>query len=78
MTEQRAREAAAPSSGGGAGGRTAVHPDQAEAMGRIADRLGTALGREVRVRPRGTGYKVELAFAAPEDALALARRIRHG
>ena len=74
VTEQRAREAAAPASGGGAGGRTAVHPDQAEAMGRIADRLGTALGREVRVRPRGTGYRVELQLDSADDVDALLER----
>jgi ParB family chromosome partitioning protein len=34
------------------------------------------LGTEVRVRPRGTGYKVELAFADLDEALALARRLR--
>ena len=47
------------------------HPDQAAAAGEIADALAGALGREVTVRPRGTGYKVELAFADLDEAMAL-------
>lgn len=57
-------------------GRAAVHPDQAAAAERIADALAGALGADVHVRPRGTGFKVELAFDNVDDALALARRVR--
>ena len=74
VLEQKAREA----NGGPrtpSPGRAPVHPDQEAAAGRIADGLGAALGTEVRVRPRGTGYKVELAFDSAEDALALATRL---
>ncbi len=53
-----------------------VHPDQLAAAERIADELGGALGIEVTVKPRGTGFRVELAFEDPDDALALARRLR--
>jgi ParB family transcriptional regulator, chromosome partitioning protein len=56
-------------------GRAAVHPDQDAAMREIADAFGAVLGTEVRVRPRGTGYKVELGLASAEEALALARRL---
>jgi ParB family transcriptional regulator, chromosome partitioning protein len=74
VLEQKAREAngapRAPSRG-----RGRVHPDQEAAAVQIADSLGAALGSEVRVRPRGTGYKVELAFADAADALALAARL---
>lgn len=59
-------------------GRAAVHPDQTAAASEIADAIGAALGTEVRVRPRGTGYKVELAIASVDEALALARRVRRG
>ncbi len=45
-------------------------------MAEIADILGAALGHDVRVRPRGTGYKVELAFESPDAAAALAARLR--
>ncbi|MEA2382149.1 MAG: ParB family transcriptional regulator, chromosome partitioning protein [Solirubrobacteraceae bacterium] len=57
-------------------GRAAVHPDQEAAAAEIAETLGAALGTEVRVRPRGTGYKVEIAFESADDAVALAARVR--
>jgi ParB family chromosome partitioning protein len=56
--------------------RVPVHPDQAAAAGEIADALGTALGTEVRVRPRGAGYRVELVFDTLDEALDLAGRVR--
>ena len=43
---------------------------------RSPTRSARALGTEVTVRPRGTGYKVELAFDDVDEALALARRLR--
>ena len=52
------------------------HPDQLAAAARITDELGSALGVEVTVRPRGGGYRVELLFGDPDEALALARRLR--
>src|SRR3954467_15569830 len=39
--------------------RRRMHPDQAEAVGRIADALSAALGTEVRVRPAGDGDRPE-------------------
>jgi ParB family chromosome partitioning protein len=75
VVEQRAREANAPARTAKRG-RAAVHPDQEAAAARISEALGAALGTEVRVRPRGTGYKVELAFEDVDEALALARRVR--
>jgi ParB family transcriptional regulator, chromosome partitioning protein len=75
VVEQRAREANAPARTARRG-RAAVHPDQEAAAARISEALGAALGVEVRARPRGTGYKVELAFEDVDEALALARRLR--
>ncbi len=75
VTEARARAAGQATDRPVSKGRAAVHPDQQAAMGEIADALGTALGTEVRVRTRGTGYKVELSFDSPDAALALARRV---
>jgi ParB family transcriptional regulator, chromosome partitioning protein len=75
VLEARAREAGRVAHRR-AGQRTAVHPDQAAAAGEIADALAGALGREVTVRPRGTGYKVELAFADVDEAMALVDRVR--
>jgi ParB family transcriptional regulator, chromosome partitioning protein len=78
-TEAHAREA---NKGGRGKGKTAasarrraLHPDQEEAVGRIAEALGSALGAEVRVRASSSGYHAELAFATPEEALALAERL---
>jgi ParB family transcriptional regulator, chromosome partitioning protein len=75
VVEQRAREANAPARAAKRG-RAAVHPDQEAAAARISEALAAALGVEVRARPRGTGYKVELAFEDVDEALALARRLR--
>jgi ParB family chromosome partitioning protein len=78
VTEERARQANAAASAPGGRTAAAVHPDQAAVAAEIADALGGALGTEVKVRPRGTGYKVELAVGSLDDALALARRVRNG
>jgi ParB family chromosome partitioning protein len=78
VTEDRAREANAAAQTGGRPAKAPVHPDQAAAASEIADVLGGALGTEVKVRPRGTGYKIELALDSLDDALALARRVRAG
>jgi ParB family chromosome partitioning protein len=77
--EARAREANQPPAGASAAtarsGR-APHPDQLAAAEQIADALCGAFGIEVTVKPRGDGYRVELAFDDPGEALALARRLR--
>ena len=77
VTEERAREvnAALAEGPGGRAGKPAVHPDQVAAASEIADAFGAVLGTEVKVRPRGTGYKVELALDSLDDALALAARV---
>jgi ParB family transcriptional regulator, chromosome partitioning protein len=54
-----------------------VHPDQLQAAQEISDALGAALGAEVSVRPaRDGGYRAELSFATPQEAIELARRLR--
>jgi ParB family transcriptional regulator, chromosome partitioning protein len=75
VTESKARAAGSPSARATTG-RAAVHPDQAHAAEEIAAALGAALGADVRVRTAGTGFKVELAFASADEAIALARRVR--
>jgi len=72
VTEDRARAAAAPKREAAA----ALHPDQVHAMEEIAAALGAALGSDIKVRPSGTGFKVELGFASADEAVALARRLR--
>jgi ParB family chromosome partitioning protein len=59
--------------GGALAGR--LHPDQEAAVGEIETALGEALGVEVKARPSGGGYRVELAFGSREEALALAERV---
>ncbi|MDX6706264.1 MAG: ParB family transcriptional regulator, chromosome partitioning protein [Solirubrobacteraceae bacterium] len=72
----RAANAAAPARRGARRARPALNPDQEAAATRIADELAGALGVEVTVTPRGSGYRAEIAFDGPDDAIALARRLR--
>ncbi|HEX8159755.1 MAG TPA: ParB/RepB/Spo0J family partition protein [Solirubrobacteraceae bacterium] len=72
----RAANADAPVRGGSKRARAPVHPDQEEAAARIADEFSGVLGVDVTVTPRGSGYRVEIAFDGPDDALALAHRLR--
>jgi ParB family chromosome partitioning protein len=76
-TETRAREAAGrhEPTPGRARRASRAHPDQVEAAARLGDALGAALGTEVRVAPRGDGFKVTLGFESLDDALALAERL---
>jgi ParB family transcriptional regulator, chromosome partitioning protein len=84
VVEERARESNGETSGGNASRRSGAsarqpHPDQEQASRDIAEALGGALGAEVRVKPeRGGGYRAELSFSSPQEAIELARRIRPG
>jgi ParB family chromosome partitioning protein len=71
-TEARAREAGRPRARRRAG---EPHPDQVAAATRLGDALGRALGTEVRVAPRGAGYRVVVDFDDPAAAEALAERL---
>lgn len=85
--EARARSANhAPSAVGGAAraaGRSSAggadrsgHPDQQDAIARISDALGAALGAEISVAASGArGYRAEIRFDSLEEALELARRL---
>jgi ParB family chromosome partitioning protein len=56
-----------------------LHPDAEQAANEIAEALADALGTEVSVKPRREGgYRVELSFSTPEEALELARSVRAG
>ena len=78
--EQKARAAngatAAPRSRPAA--PTGLHPDQEAAVSEIAEALGEALGTDVRVKPSGARFKIELEVATIEEAHALAARARRG
>jgi ParB family chromosome partitioning protein len=55
-----------------------VHPDQQEAAATIAATLEEALGAEVKVRADRAGYRAELLFADPQEALALVEGLGKG
>jgi ParB family chromosome partitioning protein len=78
VTEEQARTANVHGIAVRGAATKAIHPDQAAAATEIADALGGALGTEVKVKPRGTGYRVELALDSLDAALALAQRVRAG
>jgi ParB family transcriptional regulator, chromosome partitioning protein len=55
--------------------RATIHPDLAEALAAAEDALSAALGREVRVRAKGDGCRVELDFDTPDEAVQLAEQL---
>ena len=84
VLEDRARKAneagAGKRSKRSKGGSELDHPDQVAACEQIAQTLGEAFGREVKVVPRGTSYKAELTIEDVADAdlvagLIAARRL---
>jgi ParB family transcriptional regulator, chromosome partitioning protein len=74
-TERRAREAEGRPRRFERGEAVVIHPDLADAIGAAEDALTAALGREVKVRPRGGGFRVELDVEHPREAVELAERI---
>jgi ParB family transcriptional regulator, chromosome partitioning protein len=56
--------------------REPLDPDAEAAMLAVADALESALGHEVRVRPKGRGIAAELRFEDVAEAEALARGLR--
>ena len=73
-SNERARAGASPQRGRARAG--SPHPDQQEAAREIASALETALGLEVKVSPaRDGGYRAELEFGSPQEAVALAGRL---
>jgi ParB family transcriptional regulator, chromosome partitioning protein len=55
--------------------RFAVDPDAEAALDAAGDQLEKALGREVRVRPKGEGIAVELRFDDLDEARSFARSL---
>jgi ParB family chromosome partitioning protein len=51
------------------------HPDRQEAIERITDLLGAALGADIKVRGAARGYTAQLSFSSLEEALELAQRL---
>jgi ParB family transcriptional regulator, chromosome partitioning protein len=73
-TERKAKLAGQPKTVGGTAG--GIGAEQAAALRDAADRLESALGHEVKVRPRGKEIAVEIRFDDLDEALALADRLR--
>jgi ParB family chromosome partitioning protein len=80
-TEERARRSneQAVLNGGARARRIAArgHADREHVTVQMAEALADALGAEVQVKAvRGGGYRAELTFATPQEAIELARRVR--
>src|SRR4051794_1829071 len=56
-------------------GPVVIHPDLQDALGAAEDALSAALGREVRIRPRASGYRVEFELEHPREGVDLAERL---
>src|SRR3954451_22851112 len=52
-----------------------IHPDQAAAAAEAADALGAALGADVHVTAKGTGFSATIELGSLDEALDLAARI---
>jgi len=75
--EAEARASAGAEPGGPVRARRAgLHPDQEAGASRLGEALGEALGADVKVTPRGTGYKVAMTFQTLDEALDFASRVR--
>jgi ParB family chromosome partitioning protein len=73
-TEKRVRLASQPSTGRSSSRR--IDAEQEAALQEAADRLESALGQEVKVRPKGEGIAVEIRFDDLDQAISLARRVK--
>jgi ParB family chromosome partitioning protein len=74
-TEAEARAASEADPAGPVRARRAVHPDQEAAASRLGEAFGRALGADVKVTARGTGYKVAMTFESLDEALEFASRV---
>jgi ParB family chromosome partitioning protein len=73
-TENRAKLAGQPKRKPGS--RPQLAPEEAAAMREAADKLESAFGHEVTVRPRGGEVAVEIRFEDLDQALDLARSVK--
>jgi ParB family chromosome partitioning protein len=74
-TEAEARAALGADAAGPVQARRTLHPDQEAAASRLGEAFGRALGADVKVTARGTGYKVAMTFDSLDEALELAGRL---
>jgi ParB family chromosome partitioning protein len=74
--EARARAADKPGETQRRRPRRRLHPDQEAAAERIGDTLRAVLGHDVSVQPTASGYRVQLDFDSPDEAVEWGRRLR--
>jgi ParB family chromosome partitioning protein len=74
-TERRAREHAEGPRTRRDPGPVVIHPDLEDAIGAAEDALAAALGHEVRIRPRASGFRVEFELEHPREGIELAERL---
>jgi ParB family transcriptional regulator, chromosome partitioning protein len=74
-TENRARLASQPKRNRAAAAGKSLSAEQAEALRDAEDKLESAFGRELRLRPKGGGLALEIRFEALDEALDLARSL---
>jgi ParB family transcriptional regulator, chromosome partitioning protein len=74
-TERRAREHAEGPRTRRDPGPVVIHPDLEDAIGAAEDALAAALGHEVRIRPRASGFRVEFEVEHPREGIEMAERL---
>jgi ParB family chromosome partitioning protein len=74
-TERRAREVEDGAPRRREPGELVIHPDLEDALGAAEDALSAALGREVRIKPRASGYRVQFELDHPREGVELAERL---
>ena len=75
VTEDRAREAEDGGRFRAPREQVVIHPDLADSLAAAEDALSAALAREVRIKPRAGGYRVELDLEHPREGVELAEQI---
>jgi ParB family chromosome partitioning protein len=74
-TERRARDLVDGTRRRREPSRVVMHPDLEDALGAAEDALAAALGHEVRIRPRASGFRVEFEVGNPREGIELAERL---
>jgi len=72
-TENRAKLAGQPKRKNGS--KAPLAPEEAEALREAADKLESAIGHEVKLRPKGGAIAIEIRLDDLDQALALARSL---
>src|SRR3954447_14187953 len=74
-TERHARELEDGPRRRRAPGALVIHPDLEDALGAAEDALSAALGREVRIKPRASGFRVQFEVDHPREGIEMAERL---